>query len=82
MWLRSGVAVAVALAGSCSSDWIPSLGPSYAAGVALKNKQTNKKKKKSNSILKCAKDSKRHLTKKDTQLANKNLKRVLILAQQ
>ena len=28
MWLRSGVAVAVVQAGSCSSDWIPGLGTS------------------------------------------------------
>ena len=34
MWLRSHVAVAVVWAGSCSSDSTPSLGTSYALGVA------------------------------------------------
>ena len=36
MQLRSGVAVAVAQAGSYSSDSTPSLGTSYSSGVALK----------------------------------------------
>ena len=37
MWLRSGVAVAVALASSCSSDLPPSLGTSICHGAVLKN---------------------------------------------
>ena len=41
MWLRSGlaVAVAVAVAGSCSSDWTPSLDPPYVTGAALKKQK-------------------------------------------
>ena len=47
MWLRSWVAVAVAVAvvqaSRCSSDSTPSLGTSYATGAAVKSKnQTNK----------------------------------------
>jgi len=37
MWLRSGVAVAVVWAGSCSSDLTQEL--PYAAGVALKREK-------------------------------------------
>ena len=35
-WLRSGIAAAVAQAGSYSSSLTPSLGTSYAKGAALK----------------------------------------------
>ena len=43
MWLRSGVAVAVAWASSCRSDLIPSLGTStcHRCGCKQTNKQTN-----------------------------------------
>ncbi len=44
--LRSGVALAVAQAGSCHSDSTPSLGTSICQGVALK-----RKKKKRNGKL-------------------------------
>ena len=44
MWLGSGVAVAVAKAGSCSSNLIPSLGTSKYHGCGPKKQ---KKKKKS-----------------------------------
>ena len=46
MQLRSHVAVAVVQACSCSFDWTPSLGTSYAEGTALKNQnqKTNKPK--------------------------------------
>ena len=37
LWLGSGMAVAVA--GSCSSDLTPSLGTPYAAGASLKSKK-------------------------------------------
>ena len=40
-WLQSGVAVAVVLAGSYSSDLTPSLGTSYAASAALKRQSIN-----------------------------------------
>ena len=43
MQLRACVAVAVAVAGSCSSDLTPCLGIPYAAGVALKRKEKKKK---------------------------------------
>ena len=56
MWLGSHVAVAVAYAGSCSSDFIPSLGSSvpYAACATLKRKikrrrQKNKRRKRQNT---------------------------------
>ena len=39
MRLRSVIAVAVAQAGSCSSNSAPSLGTSYAAGVERKETQ-------------------------------------------
>ena len=45
MWLRSNVAVAVAMDGSCSSDSTPSLGTSICHGCSLK-KQKKKRKKK------------------------------------
>ena len=35
-WLRSGIAVAIIQAGSCSSDSTPGLGTQYATGAALK----------------------------------------------
>ena len=41
-WLGSGVAMAVAVAGSCSSDLTPSLGTSICPRCGPK-KQTNKK---------------------------------------
>ena len=44
MWLRPGVAVAVAYAGSRISDWTPSLGTSICHRCSPKKpKQTNKK---------------------------------------
>ena len=60
MRLRSGVAVAVVQAGSCSSDWTPSLGTSIAVDTALKSKKINnnnffkriRKRKKENFDLK------------------------------
>ena len=39
MWLRSGVAVAVVKAGSCSSSLTPSLGTSICCRCGLKKKQ-------------------------------------------
>ena len=47
MWLRPGVAVpvAVAVAGSCSSDSTPSLGTSICCRCGLKKKKDKKKKK-------------------------------------
>ena len=44
-WLRSGIAVAVAQASSCSSDKTPSLGISicHTVGAALKKRQKKKK---------------------------------------
>ena len=51
MWLGSGVAGAVAVAGSCSSNSTPSLGTPYALGVALKRQKTKKKKLKKINIL-------------------------------
>ena len=39
----------VAVASSCSSNLTPSLGTSYATGVALKKKKKEKKKKKQDS---------------------------------
>ena len=44
-WLRSGIDVAVAYAGSCSSDSTPSLGTSMSWGCSLKKKKKNVKKK-------------------------------------
>ena len=44
MWLGSGIAVAVTVAGSCSSDLTPSLELSYATRVALKSKKKKKPK--------------------------------------
>ena len=46
-WLGSGVAVAVVQAGSCSSDWTPSLGNSLCHGCGPE--KTKSKKKKSNT---------------------------------
>ena len=39
------MAVAVAVAGNCSSDLTPSLGTPYAEGTALKRQKKKKKKK-------------------------------------
>ena len=50
MWLRSGIAVAVAYAGSCSSDSTPSLGTSVCPECNPKKKK-KKKKKKSNYFM-------------------------------
>ena len=47
-WLGYGIAVAVAVAGSCSSDLTPSLGTSICCSAALKRKR----KKKSVNIYK------------------------------
>ena len=41
MRLGSGVAVALVQTGSNSSDWIPGLGTSIAAGAALKRTKIN-----------------------------------------
>ena len=46
MWLRSGVAVAVAVAPSYSSYWTPRLGTSIHCSMALKRKKVRKKKYK------------------------------------
>ena len=45
-WLRSGVAMAVVWAGSCSSDSTPSLGTSICHGCGPKKEKKRKKKKK------------------------------------
>ena len=45
MWLRSGVAVAVASAGSCCSNQTPSLGTSICHGCGPTKKKKKKKKK-------------------------------------
>ena len=45
-WLGSGIAVAVAQAGSCSFDWIPSVGTSICRGCGPKKKKKKKKKRK------------------------------------
>ena len=42
MWLRSHIAVAMAQAGSCSSDLISSLGTYIVAGATLKRKKKSK----------------------------------------
>ena len=60
MQLRSDVAVAVAVAGSCGSDWTPSLGISTCCGCGPKkqkqtNKQTNKQTKKAKE--KCSRNT-------------------------
>ena len=44
MQLGSGITVAVAKAGSCSSNLTPSWKLSYATGVALKRKKKEKEK--------------------------------------
>ena len=41
MWLGSGVAVAVVPAGSCSSDWTPSLGTSICRRCDPKKKSSD-----------------------------------------
>ena len=46
MQLGSSIAMAVALAGSCSSDWPPSLGPSICHSCGPKKKKKKKKKRK------------------------------------
>ena len=43
LWLRSHIAVAVVLAGSCSSDSTPSLGTSTCPGCSPKKKKKKKK---------------------------------------
>ena len=48
MWLRSRVAVAVA--GSCSSDWTPSLGTSICHRHGPKKKKKERKKEKEKAI--------------------------------
>ena len=40
-WLESGIAVAVVEAGSCSSDWTPSLGTSICHGCGPKKQKIN-----------------------------------------
>ena len=45
-WLRSDVAVAVVVAGSCSSDSTPSLGSSMCCGCGPKKKWKERKRKK------------------------------------
>ena len=56
MWLGSGVAVAVAKAGSCSSDLTPSLGTSkchwWGPKKKKKKKKERKKKRKESTISK------------------------------
>ena len=47
MWLRSGIAMAVGYACSCSADWTPSLGTSICHGCGPK-KQKKKKPKQTN----------------------------------
>ena len=59
MWLGSGGAVAVAVAGSYSSDSTPSLGTSYVTDAALK--RTNKKKKQKKKKKKKERKKNRHL---------------------
>ena len=44
MRLRSRVAMAVAVVGSCSSDWIPSQGTSICFGCGPKKDRRKKKK--------------------------------------
>ena len=45
MWLGSRVAVAVVLAGSCSSNWTPSLGTSICQRCSPKKTKKRKEKK-------------------------------------
>ena len=45
-WLRPCIAVAVMQAGSCSSDWTPSLGTYTCRRCGPKNNNKNKKQKK------------------------------------
>ena len=52
-WLRSCVAVAVVEAGSCSSDWTPSLGTSMCPGAVLKSKKKKKTKDKELFLEEC-----------------------------
>ena len=46
MWLGSSVAVAVAVASSCSSHWTPSLETSICRGCGPKRMKDKKEKKK------------------------------------
>ena len=48
MQLISGVAVAVAVAAGCSSDFTPSRELPYATGTVLKRPKKKKKKKRGN----------------------------------
>ena len=43
MWFRSGVAVAVAVAGSCNFDSTPSLGTSICHGLGPKMQKKKRK---------------------------------------
>ena len=45
MWLGSHIAVAVLQAGSCSSNWIPSLGTSICCRYSPKKQKKEKEKK-------------------------------------
>ena len=45
-WLRSRIAMALAWAGGCSSNWIPSLGTSTCHGCSPKKTERQKRKKK------------------------------------
>ena len=50
MWLRSGSVVAVAVAGSCSSDSTPSLGIAICCRCGPKMKKSKKKRKKNELV--------------------------------
>ena len=51
MWLRSGVAVTVAQASSCSSDSAPIPELPYATSATIKRNKTNKQKNKIEEFL-------------------------------
>ena len=51
MWLRLGVAVVLAEAGSCSSDLTPSLGTSIRHGCGPKRTKDRKKKNHLETVL-------------------------------
>ena len=50
MQLRSGIAVAMVVAGSCTSNLIPGLGTSVRYGCSPKNQKKKKKKKYSKPL--------------------------------